>query len=430
MSLQSAAAGFGSWCHTKDIHFNIPALGSVYIGQHIASVLDGFSKTMSRSLDLDVSSGKDIIFKSGDENYLVLALSGVYVTGIKYKGLGRGIPVDFCHNDGKYSYMLPVCIDDGMIWIKGVNEVKLKAVKQVSCERYTTAELSVSPISMSKKEATLISESIANFRLVSNRLKSRGTQITSSDVLPKPIRQSIPVSKVKPTPETRGTHEPDENLVQLIRTKSWEYEGLLSKVNKYDRPLKEAQDAVERCQKEYQKWLYYQNSSYCKGFSRYRLEDIVLAGKLKIGQFGEYVLDRGSKVPSYTTTHPDTELVTTASCYAPCHGAQLHSYYEYSSGGFQNEYTWLVPTVKSVLHEDEAYKLASEFVNSLDYNKYYPEVKRSFLQLEDAKQRYLELMNQRDIWGKSQECLTLYYKASQVANEISELQARAGILLG
>lgn len=132
--------------------------------------------------------------------------------------------------------MLPVCIDDGMIWIKGVNEVKLKAVKQVSCERYTTAELSVSPISMSKKEATLISESIANFRLVSNRLKSRGTQITSSDVLPKPIRQSIPVSKVKPTPETRGTHEPDENLVQLIRTKSWEYEGLLSKVNKYDRP--------------------------------------------------------------------------------------------------------------------------------------------------------------------------------------------------
>ena len=40
-------------------------------------------------------------------------------------------------------------------------------------------------------------------------------------------------------------------------------------------------------------------------------------------------------------------------------------------------------------YEPDAHKLASEFVNSLDYNKYYPEVKRSFLQLEDAKQRYL-----------------------------------------
>lgn len=419
MSIQSSAAGFGYWCCMHNIQFNIPSLGSVYIGSSIASVLNSFSETMKKPLDLEVKD-RDFVFKDGNEVCLVLSTSGIYVTGIKRKGLVSGVDITLCHNEGNYSYLLPVRIDDGMIWIKGINEVKLKAVKQVSCDSYTTSELSICPTALNKTQVSFIRDSISRFRQASARLRDRGIQKQE------PLSKMANSAKTNDSRQNRVMPEPDETLLQLIRDKSWEYRNIMEKVNKYDRPLRETQNRIAEFEKEYQHWLYRQNSSYGQYFSRYRLEDVVREGKLKIGEYGEYVLDEDSKIPSYTTDHPDTEFVTTGSCYAPCHGAQLYSCYEYQ-GSFPSEYTWIVPTTKTILHEDEAYKKALEFVNSLDYQKYYPEVKSSYRRLAEARYEYQEMLNERNVWSQSQECAALLYQAGEIANEVSVLRVKANL---
>lgn len=140
MSVQTAAAGFGVLSLRNKIEFNIPYICSVYLGQDRCELFKSLIYTIQYKLDIN-NGGTDIIFSDNTGEVLVVMFSGVYVSGVRYNGVARQIPQNMIFNYKGNSYLSNISVDGHMIWIKNLNEIKLKKVTCDSCVSYNSEDI-------------------------------------------------------------------------------------------------------------------------------------------------------------------------------------------------------------------------------------------------------------------------------------------------
>lgn len=158
VSIQSAASGFGVVSKQEDIVFSIPYVcRRVYIGQTKEELLNLINEECTRDCDIQYE-GSNLCFYDNSGVYLKVLMSGVYVTGIVYKGIGVQIPEGYLYVYGKNKYVSSIIVDGHMLWVKSANEVKLKPVKGVVGKEVSSKSLGVEVRKVTKRGVKNISD--------------------------------------------------------------------------------------------------------------------------------------------------------------------------------------------------------------------------------------------------------------------------------
>lgn len=109
--------------------------------------------------DCDIQyEGSNLCFYDNSGVYLKVLMSGVYVTGIVYKGIGVQIPEGYLYVYGKNKYVSSIIVDGHMLWVKSANEVKLKPVKGVVGKEVSSKSLGVEVRKVTKRGVKNISD--------------------------------------------------------------------------------------------------------------------------------------------------------------------------------------------------------------------------------------------------------------------------------
>lgn len=171
MSLQSAAAGFGVWCEKNNVKFNVSLLGNISIGAKREEVMRIMARTCQRRVDIEYK-GRETIYKDDTGDVLSFSVIGTYVSGFKFNGAAYQIPQNMIYRYKDKYYLSNICIEGYMIWIKNLDEIKLKPVKDIPCISMTLADVGGKIEHVGKGNITRFLEAEAKVKRVSKNSKS------------------------------------------------------------------------------------------------------------------------------------------------------------------------------------------------------------------------------------------------------------------
>lgn len=412
MSVQSAAVGFKTWSLNNKIIFNIPLIGNIALGIDTYTLLQNFVNNVQRKLELR-SNKSDLIFSDETGEVLAVTFSGRYVSGIKYIGIARQIPQNIIYISNGKSYISNICIDNHMIWIKDLNEVKIKKVTNVPSIAYNSKELSVEVEPYNKKYATELNKIWSKFNSVSSQKMAINPNLVIQ-------RNTIVIAKQS---------ESLNDLLTLKDKLECKYDSirnkctlLYDKIYKLDSKIKYADESYNIKLKEYNNKINLLNGTYTPPWGcKYTLQNLFDMGKLKYGKYGEFTLNDGTKVNTFYTEEDAFWLENVS--YRPelDKNSEIVREIRFDNPAFNTEYVVAHNYKKKIAHEDEAYKAAKEWVCSLDYKKRIYDVKSAYLSLKDVKDVLDELKAKQEKWQKSPEYVAMCVEYKKLKDECESL---------
>lgn len=402
MSLQSAAAGFGVWSQNNGITFQVPMLGSVAIGAKYNAVMNNLTRTCQRKVDIRYK-GRDTIFYDDTGDVLTITKIGVYVAGIKFHCAATQIPQNYVYNYGNKSYLSNICIEGCMIWIKNMNEVKLKEVSGVSCVAYSLADLGV----------TLEHEtrgSVQNLLNTTEQLKKKSQQ-----------QKAVQVSTV-------------DNRFKQLEAMKLEASSLGDKVYSLRDRLNNQQDLVNSYKRkydyaleQYNKALSRLNSTFSPVWSNCTIESLAAGGKLVKDRYGAWTLCAGSQIPTYYTQKEECTFEEKYTAPGRLTGGSRiisHSRIDH----YTEKWTIAHPHMVDVAHRDEAFYTAKNWVTSGAYADSHSVVRKAFSLLEEAKAKYDEALSSQNEQQRSPEYIADCVKYQQLREQLRDLNNKIELL--
>lgn len=375
MSLQGAAAGFGRWCEQNKVIFSIPLMGLIGIGANCSDVLENFNRNCQRKVQIRYDKGgRETAFY--DENGDIVSFSkvGIYVESIKSHGIATQIPQSMIYNYKAKSYLSNICIDGHMIWIKNMNEIKLKAVSGIPCVSLSLEDLGVKIERITKSSVDKNTSATRSFNKVSNTKREVKAPKTGSNTVD------------KLTSELEATKAEMHDLWYRISNMGDKLNDKSRKADKYAKELSEAES-------KYKSALACLNGSFSPGWSKYTLEGLVGMGKLHKDEFGALALNKGSKVPTFYTKEDAVRLEETDH---PQRGDKIVHKVEFDSIAFNTIYTVAHDYKETITHDDTAYKTAKDWCMSREYEHYHDKVESAYAKYVKAKKLYDESIMERD----------------------------------
>lgn len=402
MGLQNAAAGFGVWSQNNGIIFQVPMLGSVAIGAKYNAVINNLTRTCQRRVDIRYK-GRDTIFYDDTGDVLTITKVGVYIAGIKFHCAATQIPQNYVYSYSNKSYLSNICIEGCMIWVKNMNEVKLKEVSGVPCIAYSLADLGVTLERESRG-------SVQNLLDTTKQLRNKSQQ-------QKAVRVSTVDKRFKQLEAMKVEASSLENKVYSLRDRLNSQQDLANSYKrKYDYALEQYNKAISRL-----------NFTFSSGWSNRTIESLVAGGKLVKDRYGAWTLCEGSQVPTFYTQEEECTYEDTYRTPGRLTGgSRVISHIRIDH--YTEKWTIAHPHMVDVPHRDEAFYTAKNWVTSRAYLDRHIDVRKTYSLLEEAKSKYDAALSSQNEQQRNPEYIADCVKYQQLREQLRDLNNKIELL--